>query len=135
MEVPILLTADYANVSREGKLNVMGIFTNVQSPSFPALHPQMYLVAQLSGGRAEYGRKFKLEIKLLNEDATLEVITRTTDAQLPQGENGQRVNLNIILGLANTVFPSPGTYEFSILVDQDVKATLPLEVISIAPKE
>ena len=135
MEVPILLTADYANVTDNGKLNVMGIFTNVNAPMFPTLHPQMYLIAQLSGGRAEYDRKFKLEIKLLNEDATVEIITRTADAQLPHGENGQRVNLNIILGLANIVFPAPGTYEFSILVDNDVKATLPLDVISTAPKE
>ncbi|MEO8610008.1 MAG: hypothetical protein ABI690_19095 [Chloroflexota bacterium] len=132
MDVPILLTADYANVANDGKLNVMGIFTNIKAFSFPALHPQMYLIAQLSGGRAEYNRKFKLEIKLLNEDATLEVVNRIAEAQLPQGENGQLVNLNIILSLSNIVFPTPGTYEFSILVDNDVKGTLPLEIILIA---
>lgn len=33
MEVPVALLADYANVSQEGKLNVMGIFNRAyQAP-------------------------------------------------------------------------------------------------------
>jgi len=53
MDLTYLLAADYANITRDGKLNVMGIFSIINAPGFPAVHPQMYLVAQLTAGPFE----------------------------------------------------------------------------------
>lgn len=44
MDVNLALLADYANVSQDGKLNIMGIFQEVNPPVLPFALPQMYLV-------------------------------------------------------------------------------------------
>ena len=128
MELQILLIADYANTTGDGKLNVMGIFQNIFAASFPVAHPEMYLIAQFTAGPAEHGRKRKIEIALLDEDAAEELVSFSADLEIPQGAGGQRVNVPFLLRLVNTHFPRPGTYEFTVLVDNDEKGSLPIQV-------
>ena len=52
VDLVVLLVADYANVEKKDKLNVMGIFGEISAPRFPARHPEMYLVARLSASPA-----------------------------------------------------------------------------------
>jgi hypothetical protein len=133
MDVPLLLTADYASVSEHGKINVMGIFGQIWAASFPAAHPEMYLVAILTPSPAEYRSTRKITIKLLNEDATQELASVSHEVTIsPPKQAGQRVDVPIILRLVTLVFPQPGTYQFSVLVDQDEKRSLPL-VVSQGP--
>ncbi len=132
MELTFLHLAEYANTTEDRKLNVMGIFSNINAQNFPATHPQMYLIAQLTAKASEYGRNFKLTVKLLDEDATNEVISFSAPATVPTTNNGLPVSMNFTLRLVNTVFPKPGTYEFSVLVNDDEKGTLPLEVIQLS---
>lgn len=128
MDLTLLLIADYANTTADGKLNVMGIFESISAASFPATHAEMYLIARFTAGPAEYGRVFKMEVKLINEDATQELVNFSAENTVPRGQNGQKVHLNHLLRLNNLTFPTPGTYEFSVLVDNDLKGTLPIEV-------
>ena len=55
MHLSFALFADAANLSQEGKLNVMGVFDAVQVGSLPAVHPRAHLVLRLKGGRADAG--------------------------------------------------------------------------------
>jgi hypothetical protein len=128
MELSLLLAAEYANVTKDDKLNVMGIFANVYAMKFPVVYPTMFLITQLSATPAEYGREFKLSIKLLDEDAAKQLVNVSVKARVPRGRLGQTVNLNQVLRLVNVRFERPGVYEFSVLVDQDVKGTLALPV-------
>ncbi len=132
LNAPLLLLADYANVTADDKLNVMGIFTYIRSVNFPAVHPQMYLVAQLSASSAEYGRKFKFEIKLLDADATKSIVDFYDNAEVPTRNDGQPVVMNYVIGLVNIIFEKPGSYQFSLLIDDDEKASHSLEVVRIA---
>src|SRR4051812_49045025 len=109
MEITFLHVAEYANTTLDQKLNVMGIFNNISAPSFPAMHPEMYLVAQLMARAPEYGRQFRLDAKLLDEDATQELINFSTTMIVPEGKKGLPVYLNLTLRFLNTVFPAPGT--------------------------
>ncbi len=131
MELTFLQVAEYANSTEDHKLNVMGIFSNISALRFPAVHPEMYLVAQLTARAPEYGRQFKLGIKLLNEDASQELIAFSVDSTVPASGKGLPVTLNFNFRLLNTKFDTPGTYEFSILIDDDLKGTLPIEVIQV----
>jgi hypothetical protein len=40
---------DYASVSREGKLNMNGIFENINVRQLPTHHPLMFIVANIAG--------------------------------------------------------------------------------------
>jgi len=133
VEVTFLQVADYANITKDDKLNVMGLFSNISVNAFPSVHPEMYLVAQLRASAAEYGRQIKLSVKLLNEDATEQLVGFEAPMTVPTGQRGQPMTMNITLRLVNTQFASPGTYEFSLLIDNDVKATLALDVNIVPP--
>jgi hypothetical protein len=55
MHVTFALFADAANLSQEGKLNVLGVFDALQVATLPALHPRATLVVHLKGSTADVG--------------------------------------------------------------------------------
>lgn len=128
MQLLTILAADYANRAEGGKLNVMGIFTNIFAHSFPVLHPSMFLVVMLSPDFPEYGQERKITITLVDGDGKLEVAKITGDIQVPMPVNGQKPEINFIIDLKNIVFPKPGTYQFTVLVDKDYKGSLAIHL-------
>ncbi len=55
MRVALGVLADYANVSADGKLNIMGVFQIVNVIQFPHVHAQMDLVLTLEADPSEAG--------------------------------------------------------------------------------
>jgi hypothetical protein len=55
MYVSFALFADAANLSQEGKLNVLGVFDALQVASLPAVHPRAHLVVHLKGTGTDTG--------------------------------------------------------------------------------
>lgn len=132
MDLLFLLIADYANTTPDDKINIMGIFRQIYARKFPTKHPQMFIVCQFRAGAAEYGRSFKFGVKLIDEDATRELVKLEADFVVPRPKTGGRqVTLNQLIRLVDVVFPVAGTYEFSVLIDNDIKGTLPIQVNEI----
>ena len=50
MHVTFALFADAANLSQEGKLNILGVFDALQVGSLPAVHPRATLVLRFKAG-------------------------------------------------------------------------------------
>lgn len=127
MKVGLAVLADYANVSVEGKLNIMGIFNQIYAPGVPVQHPQMHLVLQFEIDLAEHGLTKVIEIKLLGEDGQqLASVSQTTQIPdlIPLG-----AQLPLIAALNGLQFPRYGSYAFHILINEDTKATVPFRVI------
>jgi hypothetical protein len=55
MHVAFALFADAANLSQEGKLNVLGVFDALQVANLPAVHPRAHLVVHLKGTSLDIG--------------------------------------------------------------------------------
>jgi hypothetical protein len=55
MHVSFALFADAANLSQEGKLNILGVFDAVHAAAFPSVHPRATLVVRLKGTPADAG--------------------------------------------------------------------------------
>ena len=55
MQVSFALFADAANLSQEGKLNILGVFDAVQVGQIPSVHPRAHLVVRLKGGAEDAG--------------------------------------------------------------------------------
>lgn len=127
MTIPFAVIADGANVSREGKLNILGIFDTIYAKSFPVTHADMKLVMRVEASPAEAGVKHIIEIKLLDEEgqAVLGMKADVVPHGVPQGRS---MRMDQVLSLHNVTFKKPGKYYFAILVDKDQKATLPLRV-------
>jgi hypothetical protein len=134
VELKFFLMADYASISADQKLSINGIFQNINALQFPTTHPVMYLVAQLQAGPAEYGRTFTLQIKLLGEDA--DVLTELSGkAIVPTPPvRGASAFVNNVIQLVNVVFPKPGRYQFSLLINDDQKGELEFELNQVSPQ-
>lgn len=55
MHVSFALFADAANISQEGKLNILGVFDAVQVAQLPALHPRTTFVLRLKATAQDVG--------------------------------------------------------------------------------
>lgn len=56
MHVSFALFADAANISQEGKLNILGVFDALQVATVPAVHPRATLVVRLKAHADDAGR-------------------------------------------------------------------------------
>ena len=126
VDVRVAVLADYANVSQDGKLNIMVIFQEINPPFLPFTMPQMYLVLSFSAGVAEFDTVRNLRIPLLHADGE-EVLSMEAQMTIPRPNRpGSRAYINQTVGLAGVRFERSGAYAFSIVVGDDEKSTVPL---------
>ena len=127
MKILLLQAADYANVTRDGKLNIMGIFSEINAPNFPARHPSMHLVIKIGAELGEFNQTRMLVVNLQDADGN-ETMNLSGPIAIPQIEGGRIPEINAILELKDIVFPKPGPYRFIVLVDKDYKDDLTIYV-------
>jgi hypothetical protein len=131
VEIKLALLADAANLSREGKLNILGAFTSIYAPEVPARHPEMQLVLNMDVSPAEAGQEKKIDIKLLGEDG--ENIGEVSGIfMMPKlRKPGRKMQVGLILPLRDTVFPKEGSYQIAVVVDGRTEIEIPLTVILV----
>src|SRR5215470_16695608 len=106
MEVTLAVLADGANLSREGKLNLLGIFDTICARTFPTTHPQMQLVLRFEAGPEEAGGTRAIEVQFLAADGR--VLFRIPGALTVQARAfGDRVRMDQILTLNNVQLEQP----------------------------
>jgi len=128
VEVTLAVVADSANVSVEGKLNILGNFSELMAKSFPARHPEMQLVLRMEASPAEVGMHKRLEMQLLDEDGG-KISGFNADFDVPQPPKpGRPVSIQMITRMVDVVFPKAGSYVIHILIGGEEKATVPLAV-------
>jgi hypothetical protein len=130
MQVKLAVLADYANVTGDGKLNILGIFDRINLLQIPAAHPQMHLVLRIEAHPAELERGHDVEIRLHDPEGT--TIFEVRGEIVPRGEPGQTVSTNQILTLNNLQLERVGNYRFVVLINNDVKSEIPLAVEFVA---
>ncbi len=126
MQVRIAVLADYASISLGDKLNVLGIFSNILARAEPVVHPQMQLVMQFEFDSTEAGKK-NVQI-LLQDEAGQDLLAMNGEIGVPRILHGESATINQILLLNNTNFPKFGHYEFRVILNGRLEATIPLSV-------
>ncbi|MGH7545524.1 MAG: DUF6941 family protein [Gemmatimonadota bacterium] len=127
MEVDLAVVADAANVSQEGKLNVLGIFDTIWGSRFPLRHGSMVFVVRVEGAFTEQGNH-RLELRLMDADGA-QIFRAEGPLRLAGGTPGRPIKPHLILGLSGVVFPAAGDYSFEILIDGAHKRSVPLYVV------
>ena len=130
MQVKLAVLADYANVTGDGKLNILGIFDRINLMQIPATHPQMHLVLRLEAHPAELDRSHDVEIRLQDPEGA--TIFEVKGDIVPRGEPGQLVSTNQILTLNNLQLEKVGEYTFVVFINNDLKAEIALAVEFVA---
>jgi hypothetical protein len=127
MRINLFLLADYANISEDKKLNIMGIFTEINAFQFPVRQPSMHLVLSMTPELGEYGDTRTLAIRLFDPDGN-ELMNISLPCQLPKPEHGRMPIVNFVLNLRDLIFPKPGPYGFVVQLDKDRKDQILLYV-------
>jgi len=126
MNVIFAVLADAANVSQEGKLNILGNFANINASKFPARHPQMQLVIRMEASPAEVRTKKNMEVTMMDADGQ-RITSVNAEFTVPEPKAaGEEVQMLIILHLRDTVFPQPGRYGVHVLINGSEAARVPL---------
>jgi hypothetical protein len=132
MQVKLALLADYANVTAEGKLNILGIFDRITVQELPAVHPQMHLILRLEAHAAERNRSHAIEIRLYDPDGL--TVFEVKGDMVPHGAPGVTSATNQILTLNNLQLSKAGGYMFVVFVNNDLKSEIPLGVEVASPE-
>jgi hypothetical protein len=128
MDVKFALLADYALISTDNKLSILGIFDEVHPPTLPFNLPTVYMVVGFEGSSAEGGREFRAEYLLWGEDGN-PVFQREAPLRLPPASSAaDRVRHNEIMGLHGLPLPAAGAYSFIVRVNDEERHRTVLRV-------
>lgn len=112
---------DYATVSREQKLSVIGIFDQFFVANVPTNWPKMFLVAVVSG---EPDHEYPITLKII-PPAKTEQEFPDKELRVTLGNNGKA---NLITELVNFPLPLPGVFKVQILSEKEKIAELEFKV-------
>jgi hypothetical protein len=107
------LIADEANISQEGKLNVLGVFDRIASPTFPMVHPKMVFVFRIEAGYGDGGEAIPVRVRLVDADGGV-LFEAGGEIVAPAVEPGEFATAHQLFTLLGTRFPQPGLYKFVI---------------------
>lgn len=126
MHVSFALFADAANLSQEGKLNVLGVFDAVQVGTLPAVHPRAHLVVRLKGTRLDAGKHSvtlrwinPAGVELWNSSGEIEVVApppAVLDMDFP------------LIASIDLPLDTSGSYVMRIALDEEARADVALQV-------
>jgi hypothetical protein len=119
--VEALVICDMAQITQDGKLNIIGLFERMYAKSFPMRQTRFYVVGMLAGEPLSthsvgYSMTSPLGTHMIKE---YEMTTRL-------GYNGRANVLDEINGI---IFEYPGIYRITITVDQTITRVYELEIL------
>jgi hypothetical protein len=126
--------ADEANVSQEGKLNLMGIFDRIAAAEFPVVHPKMVFAFRVEAEFGDAGRVFPVRVSL-EDDAGATLFEAAGDMMAPHVAVGEFSTANQLFALVGVQFPRAGLYRFVVRVGDAEPHETPLLVQSAAPPD
>lgn len=105
--------ADEANVSQEGKLNLMGIFDRIAAVEFPVSHPKLVFAFRVEAEFADSGRLFPIRVTMEDEDGDV-LFEAAGELMAPPVAPGEYSTANQLFALVGVQFPRAGMYRFVV---------------------
>ncbi|HET6233069.1 MAG TPA: hypothetical protein VFE05_23530 [Longimicrobiaceae bacterium] len=134
MKIPMAFLADEANISQEGKLNVMGIFDRLAAAEFPVVHPRMVFTFRVQAESGDAGRTFPVQVRLL-DDADNPLFEAAGEMVAPIVPLGEFMTANQVFTLVGIQFPRPGSYRFVVSVGEMEPHETPFLVMGPTPDQ
>ncbi len=129
MQTSFALFADAANISQEGKLNILGIFDALHVTQFPSVHPRAALVVRLKASAADAGqREFTMRWINPEGDELWNSSAQLTIEQPPP--HAYEVDIPLIMSV-DLPLDRPGDYYLIVEVDGEEHTLTRLYVGSV----
>ena len=125
--------ADEANVSQEGKLNLMGIFDRIAAADFPVVHPKLVFAFRVEAEFADSGRVFPVRVSRVDEDGAA-LFEAAGEMMAPPVAPGEYATANQLFSMVGVQFPRAGLYRFVVRVGDAPPHETPL-LVSAAPSD
>ncbi len=130
MHISFAVFADGANLSQEGKLNVLGVFDALAVTGFPSMHPRTHFVVRLKGNTEDTGAH-TLTFSWVNPEGE---VLWSSDGELnvaPGPNPAMEMDLPII-AVIDLPLNLAGIYMMQVSLDGDLTAEVPLHVSNAA---
>lgn len=115
MELIQALVCDRAVTTKDGKLDVFGVFNDLFAPGFPARQERMTLVMGIEWDRADEGR-FSFKVDLLDPTGRpMMTLDGHTDVDRRRPDQPP-ARTRLIMPLKDVVFVVPGPHRFTVRV-------------------
>ena len=131
MHISFAVFADGANLSQEGKLNVLGVFDALQVGGFPALHPRTHFVLRLKGSIEDVGNH-RLTFRWLNP-AGEELWSSDGELNVSPGANPTYEMDLPVIAVIDLPLNAPGLYTMRVALDGEPTADVRLFVSGAPP--
>lgn len=112
--------------AQTGKKSLIGVFHELRAERFPAVHPLLWIYANLTDAHGRYS----FQIRLVDVERG-EVLGRGEPP--PIDIPGPLQTTELSAQLRNVALPRAGTYEFQLLVNEALIATKAIRVAGIRP--
>ena len=112
--------------AQTGKKTLVGVFHELRADRFPAVHPVLWIYANLTDARGKYA----FEIRLVDVERN-NVLGKGTPPEITIPGPLQTTELSA--QLRNVALPGPGTYEFQLLTNGELVATKAVRVGPVDP--
>ncbi len=129
MQLSFALFADAANLSQEGKLNILGVFDAVQVGALPAIHPRAHLVVRLKGSRGDIG-SHTMTLRWVNPQGH-ELWSSVGELNLGTPPNGMTEMDMPLIAAIDLPLDESGGYTMQIALDERPCGQVPLQVRTI----
>jgi hypothetical protein len=123
MKLHYALLCDYAFLSVDKKVNIIGVFETINARQFPVVHPRFVIVGSISPSK----NKFKMSLNIVDESGS-EILQdlQEREVNLPK-ENAN--NFNFIVEVINANFAKPGNYKVEIKIDGKLVGDIDFKVM------
>jgi hypothetical protein len=122
--------ADAANISVEGKLNLLGIFQKIGSTQFPC-QLSCALIALFEAGPFDRGTQCPVRIEFIDEDGQEMFRMDGMQVAVPDQPGQILHTCNLIVNLRPLTLTKPGPHSFKILVNDRVVGEIRLQVDAV----
>lgn len=119
--------ADEANVSQEGKLNLLGIFDRIAAADFPVAHPKLVFAFRVEAEFVDSGRTFPVRVTLEDEDGGV-LFEAAGELLAPPVAPGEYSTSNQLFSIVGLQFPRAGMYRFVVRLGEAPPHETPLLV-------
>lgn len=130
MHISFAVFADGANLSQEGKLNVLGVFDALHVGGFPAMHPRTHFVVRLKGTMEDSGAH-RLTFGWTNPEGE-ELWSSDGELNLAPGPNPTMEMDLPIIAVIDLPLTMAGLYTMQVSLDGELTAEVRLQVTSTA---
>ncbi len=95
----------------EGKASIIGIFDEIKTDGFPAVHPKFSIISSISGKTGIYTQIIEI---LTPSGSKLAMVSGQSKIEKDGGKN------NFVANFINFVFPEEGKYRITIKIGDEI---------------